>query len=159
MDIFSKNKLLLRLVFVLLVLNLFWMSYSWWQKKDSNDGRPPKRDIKEVTALLKEKLNLTDEQVTAFNKIREDFLRKEEALSALIKSQRDSMNALMFNENTDTLLVEQIARRVADNEYQMELYRLDQAQQLKTICIKDQLKKFEELVKDIRDYFQPVKKK
>ena len=65
------------------------------------------------------------------------------------------MNELIFNKDTDSTLVKALAKRVADNEYQMELYRLEQAQQLKAICTPEQLKKFNGLVKEIRDYFRP----
>ena len=118
----------------------------------------PKRNIGEITALLKDKLDLSEQQLSQLNNLREDFFNKEEKLTTMIRAERDSMNELMFNEHTDTLQVMQIARRVADNEYQMELYRLEQAQQLKTICNPEQLKRFESMVRDIRDYFQPIKK-
>ena len=104
-------------------------------------------------------MHLTAKQAEDLKKIRQDFFNKEEPLSRVIRAKRDSMNVEMFNENTDTILVKSIAKRVADNEYQMELYRLEQAQQLKTICTPEQLKKFQDMVIDIRDYFQPQKNK
>lgn len=157
MDIFSKNKLLLRIIVLLLILNLFSTAYLFYSHSKNNEPKP-KRNIEEITALLKGKLDLSEQQLSQLSNLRQDFFNKEEKLSTLIRSERDSMNELMFNQQTDTALVMQIARRVADNEYQMELYRLEQAQQLKTICTAEQLKKFEALVKEIRDYFQPVKK-
>lgn len=159
MDIFLRYKFLLRIVALLLLLNLFCIGYLWSGKKDSGDRRPPKRPIEEVTAILKEELHLTEKQAQDLKKIREDFFNKEEPLSKLIRAKRDSMNVEMFNENTDTTLVKEIAARVADNEYKMELFRLEQSQQLKTICTPEQLKKFQDMVIDIRDYFQPQKNK
>ena len=37
----------------------------------------------------------------------------------------------------------------------MEFIRIAQAKELKSICNKEQLQKFETLVKEIRDYFRP----
>lgn len=159
MDIFLRNRFLLRVVAFLLLLNLFSIGYLWFWKKGNDDRRPPKRPIEEVTAILKEELHLTAKQAEDLKRIRQDFFNKEEPLSRVIRAKRDSMNVEMFNENTDTILVKSIAKRVADNEYQMELYRLEQAQQLKTICTPEQLKKFQHMVIDIRDYFQPQKNK
>jgi Spy/CpxP family protein refolding chaperone len=67
------------------------------------------------------------------------------------------MNALMFNKLTDEAVVKALARGIAESEYQMELLRLEQAQNLKAICTPEQLEQFEALVKEIRDYFKPNK--
>ncbi len=159
MDIFLKNKFLVRVVAFLLLLNLFSIGYFWLCRKGNDDGRRPKRPIEQVTAILKKELQLTDKQAADLKKIRQDFFNKEEPLSQAIRAKRDSMNMEIFNENTDTTRVKEIAKRVADGEYQIELYRLEQAQQLKTICTPEQLKKFQSMVIDIRDYFQPQKNK
>jgi hypothetical protein len=64
----------------------------------------------------------------------------------------------MFKQNSDTNFVKAIAHRVAENEYQMELYRIEQSNKMKEIFTKEQLQQLEELVIEIRDYFKPEKK-
>jgi Spy/CpxP family protein refolding chaperone len=157
MDIFTRHQFLLRLAVFLLCLNLAATEFLLYQKRNTNYPKN-KRSIEEVTSLLKVKLNLSDQQVSQLNRLRQDFFIQEEKLSSIIRSERDSMNEMMFNAITDSTKVIQIARRVADNEYRMELSRLNQAQQLKSICNLEQLKKFQDLVKDIRDYLQPINK-
>jgi len=120
---------------------------------------PPKQEKVGTANLLKDKLHLTGQQVTEINRIRDDFTQKEEKLILLIKAQRDSMNVSLFNETTDTVQLHRIARQLVENEYQMELYRIEQAQQFKNVCTKAQLKEFQSLVIDIRDFFQPQRKK
>lgn len=165
MDIFSKNKFLVRVVWALIVLNIASMSFFWIkerggrEKPRQEEGRPRKHNIEQLTAILTDELKLTHYQQIGLKNLREDFFRKEKELSARIKAGRDSMNELMFNEVSDSLQIAGIARRVADNEFQMELYRMQQAQQFKAFCTPEQLKKFEGLVKEIRDYFQPEKKR
>ena len=122
------------------------------------DGRRPDRNMNEVFGVLKDELQLNATQIEQLKSLREDFFMKESKLAKTIKSQRDSMNELMFNAQTDTLLVKSIAKRVSDNEYKMEILRFEQAKTLKTICTPAQMKKFESLVIDIRDYFKPRKK-
>ncbi len=158
MDIFSKNKFLLRIVIILIVLNIFSIGYLWSVRMENYDNRPPKKSIREITGILQNRLHLSNEQLDQLQLLREEFFRKEELLSAVIRSQRDSMNVEMFNETTDTVFTKSIARRLADNEYLMGLYKINQSQKLKTICNKDQLKEFNKLVKDIRDYFEPERK-
>jgi len=158
MDLYSRNKFLIRIFVVLIFLNLLSIGYLWWQRNDNRNNRPPKRDSEKTAEAIKEKLQLNDVQGIALKNIREDFFRKEDTLSRLIKQQRDSMNTIMFKVDADTLMVYKIARRVAENEYKMETFRINQAQQLRMICTDSQLKKLEDMVKDIRDYFQPEKK-
>jgi len=159
MDIFSKNKFLVRVIFVLIFINLFSTGYLWLNMHKQPDRNPPKQEKARTTNLLKEKLHLTDQQVTEINRIRDDFTQKEATLSQVIRIQRDSMNVAMFNETADTVYLKRIARQLVENEYQMELYRIQQSQLLKNVCTKDQIKEFQHLVIDIRDYFQPQRKK
>jgi hypothetical protein len=159
MDIFSKNRFLQQIVIVLILLNIATISFVVWQNSIRDDNRKPKRNPEKAIAVLTDKLQLDSKQKEKLLKIRDDFFQKEEVLSTLIKAQRDSMNLEIFNESTDTARVSQLAKRVAENEYKMELYRIDQAQQLKDICNKEQLTKFKNLVLEIRDFFQPKKKK
>ena len=159
MDIFSRNKFLLRLVFVLVLINIVSIGFQWWEKSRGENGRPPKKDLNQLTVILTRELQLTPQQAEDLKKIRADFFTKEQALSQRIRGQRDSMNVEMFNANTDTVLVKNLSRRVAENEYQMEIYRFEQAQQLKNICTKEQLQKLGSLVLEIRDFFQPLQNK
>jgi hypothetical protein len=158
MDLYARNKFLVRIIVILILLNIFSVGFMWWQRKENCEKRPPKRDIAQITSELKDKLKMNDDQFRKLQQIREDFFKKEEALRTIIKLERDSMNMQMFQENTDTLMVRKIARHVADNEYCMESYRIEQAGQLKKLCNADQLKKLHEMAIEIRDYFQPEKK-
>jgi Spy/CpxP family protein refolding chaperone len=159
MDVLKQNKLLIKLIILLVVMNLAIMIFLIISKPPMPmDGRRPDRNMNEVFGVLKDELQLNATQIEQLKSLREDFFMKESKLAKTIKSQRDSMNELMFNAQTDTLLVKSIAKRVSDNEYKMEMLRFEQAKTLKTICTPAQMKKFESLVIDIRDYFKPRKK-
>ena len=132
MDIFSKNKFLTRIVAVLILVNIVSIGFQWWDKTDDN-GRPPKPNINQLTAILTKELQLTPQQAEDFKKIRENFFDKEEVLQQQIRVRRDSMNRLVFGKQTDTLLVKNIARRIAEYEYLTQMCRMEQAQALKNI--------------------------
>lgn len=160
MDIIAKNQILIRLVMALIALNLVVLVVFWRQNAGRADDEPSTNGRKaEALAVLRDRLHLSQEQVTALQALRNDFSEKEAVLSKAIKAARDSMNVEMFQENTDTGLVKSLARHVAENEYQMELYRWRQAEQFKDICKPEQLRQFEDMVIEIRDYFKPDKKK
>jgi Spy/CpxP family protein refolding chaperone len=157
MDIFAQKKFLTRIVVLLTVLNIFSIGTFVW-KKDFNRKEPQLfrgGDYRDVSGILKKELDLTDEQEEQLQEIRADFFLKEKVLARRIRDKRDSMNMVMFNRNTDGQLLNRLAREVADGEYEMELLRIDQAQQVKSICTPEQIEKFERLVREIRDYFRP----
>lgn len=159
MDVLKQNKLLIKLIILLVVMNLSIMIFLIISKPPMPmDGRRPDRNMNEVFGVLKGELQLNATQIEQLKTLREDFFMKESKLAKTIKSQRDSMNELMFNAQTDTFLVKAVAKRVSENELKMEMLRFEQAKTLKTICTPAQMKKFESLVIDIRDYFKPRKK-
>jgi Spy/CpxP family protein refolding chaperone len=196
MDIFTQNKLLMRLIILLALLNVASIGVFVWKDfikhtpqdkertngrpprpEDFKDGRPPRpEDFKDgrpprpedaenrtpqyngsqdVSTVLEKELHLTKTQVEQIQALRTGFFKKEQLLRASMGAKRDSMNELMFNKLTDETVVKALARGIAEDEYQMELLRLEQAQTLKSICTPEQLARFNDLVIEIRDYFQP----
>lgn len=155
MDIYTRNKMLTRLVLVLVLINVLALSFIWWQSRHRPGREKDVPDTGRMVSLLREKLDLRDDQVQKLYSIREEFFGKEKILAAVIRAQRDSMNVLMFSERTDTVAVESIARRVAENEYAMEMLRLGQATLLQSVLDPEQSKKLNGLVREVRDFFKP----
>jgi periplasmic protein CpxP/Spy len=157
MDIFAEKKFLVRLCILLALINVFFIGYFLW-KDVLHHNEPhlfPGGEYRDVSAILQKELNLSAQQVELINKLRADYFEREKKLASVIRGERDSMNTVMFNKSTDEELIKSLARSVAENEYQMELLRFDQAKELKAICTPDQLEKFQRLVIEIRDYFRP----
>jgi len=155
MDIFTQKKLIVRIIILFAVLNLSLISVLLW--KDFFHRPPPQNNsnnFRDVSAVLEKELNLSKRQADQIKKLRSDFFAKEEELATAIRNERDSINVSMFNKNSDEELVRFLAKRIADNDYKMELLRFEQAQELKSICNSEQLERFEKLVIEIRDYFR-----
>jgi Spy/CpxP family protein refolding chaperone len=163
MDIFAQNKLLKRLLLVLVLLNACLIFYLF---SNSNKREPllfPKKEaFKDVSGILKKELQLTDEQSLKIQKLRDSFYIKEQVLEKTNKCQKDSMNAAMFSKNSDDRLIKYLAKSISENVYQRELLRYIQAKALKDICTPQQQEHLSEIVKEVRDYFrpdnQPIKK-
>ena len=156
MEIFSQNKLLIRCVIFLALLNVFSISVFLW--KEFHHGPllfPKNEDYHDVSGILQRELDLSPEQAAQIKALRSEYFDRESLLTQRIRSERDAMNEQMFNKNTDTNVIKSLAREIVDNEYQVEMLRFEQAQKLKAICTAHQLEKFEQLVKEIRDYFRP----
>jgi Spy/CpxP family protein refolding chaperone len=155
MDIFTQKKYLIRIVILLTLLNLLLMGFFLWKDffhKPPRNGNS--EDFRDVSDILRRELNLSKEQVDHIRILRTSYFETEKKLADIIKSERDSMNLIMFNINTDEERVRSLARKVAENDYKMELLRLEQAQEFKNVCTPEQLQKFEGLVLEIRDYFK-----
>ena len=157
MDIFTQKKLLVRFVIVLALLNtisigLFMVKVVVPPLRPA-EGAPAK--IRDVSDILEKELTLSREQVDLIRNLRAEFAEKEKNLVEAIKSERYSMNQEMFNQSTREEVVRSLAQRIADNEYKMEMLRFYQASKLKSICSPEQVEKFEQLVREMRDFFKP----
>ena len=176
MDIFSQKKLLIRLVFFLVFMNLSAMGVFVWKEfiqkpphlrgdfhppSDNYRNPPPHHEMNKnhLSKILQEKLELNDKQVKLFDKLRTEFHRKENNVLQNLRAGRDSMNVEMFNKNTDEKLLNSIAKRVSENEFKMEMLKIEQAKKLKAICTPKQLEKFENLMQEMCDYFKPEPRK
>lgn len=155
MDIFTQNKLLVRITILLAVMNLLLIGLFLW--KDII-RKPPRQDkpaeLRDVSEILKKELNLSKEQFDKIKILRSLYFEKEKVLAEAIRHERDSINISMFNKTTNDDLIRSLARKVAENEYKMELLRFEQAKELKAVCTLRQLEKFEELILEIRDFFK-----
>jgi hypothetical protein len=155
MDIFTQKRLLIRIVILLIFLNLtlitVLMLRNFIREEEPFNPSPENRD---VSAVLKRELKLTDDQVEAIRELRKKYFEKEKFLENEIKMERDSINSYMFRSNPDSVIIKSLARRVANNEYRMEMLRFRQAEELIEICTAEQLAKFEGIILEIRDFFR-----
>jgi Spy/CpxP family protein refolding chaperone len=157
MDIFSQNRFLKRIVWVLAIANIILIGSFWFMYFKGFSDRKPKNSpsSKELSIVLKKELDLSLSQMEQLKEIRFDFLSKEKIVREQIRLERDSMNMLMFAANDNSSRLKELATRVSEGEYQMELLRIDQSIRIREICTSEQLMKFEGLVKEIRDYLKP----
>ncbi len=157
MDIFYQKKLATRIIIFLILLNLVLLGFMVLKNGLSKDPLlfPKNESYHDVSGILKEELLLSPEQVNKIDNIRKSYFEKEIELKQQIKNAKDAMNEEMFSINTNESKIIVLAREISENEYKIELLRFNQAKELKSVCTKDQQKKFELLVKEIRDYFRP----
>ena len=158
MDIFAQKKLLVRLFVILVAVNLISLGFFVFKDYFRKPPPPPQNnnviENKDVSDILKKELNLTEKQTEQIKQIRANFPEKEKVLREVLNKERDSINAAIFSKNANEELIKGLARRIADNEYQVELLRYEQAKELKNVCTPEQLEKFQTLVNEIRDYFR-----
>jgi len=158
MDIFAKQKIFVRTIILLVVLNIILLGFFIFKEMKPRHEPllfPKNEEYKAVSLILKKELNLTNNQVLQFDEIRKQNFEKQAALKEIIREDKDAMNQEMFNKNSNETKIIQLAKKVSQNEYQIELLHFEQAKKLKAVCNEEQLNKFQDLVKEIRDYFRP----
>ena len=157
MDIFSQNRFLKKIVWVLAIANIILVASFWFMYFKGVPSRKPQRNpsASELSIVLQKELDLSLSQMEELKEIRFDFLSKEKIVREQIRSERDSMNMLMFSASDNNGKLKELASRVSRGEYQMELLRIDQSIRIREICTSEQLMKFEGLVREIRDYLKP----
>ncbi len=158
MDIIAQKKMLIRIVVFLTVLNIVSIGFFVCKDVIFRPRKPLQCKVqKDASTILQKELDLSQQQFEQVRNLRTKYFEKEKSIEHAIRQERDSMNTSMFNKNTDEELVKSLARKVADNEFSMEMMRFEQAKEFKTICNQTQLEKFGVMVKEIRDYFKPDK--
>ena len=157
MDIFTKQKAYKSALTAMVLLNIGLLLFMLYEDSNRHQGPKlfPAPGYRDVSQILKKKLNLSEKQAEQINNLRIEYYENETALTKIIRDERDSMNQAMFNKNTNEPYLKGIAARVAGNEYKMELLRIEQANRLKKLCTPEQMEKFSALVLEIRDYFRP----
>src|SRR5579863_5950150 len=116
MEIFAQNKLLKWCIAALVIINVLTLGTFFWKEYVRPNHRPIiPDDFRDVSGILQKELDLTPVQAEQIKKIRTDFYDKEQVLSLTIRGERDSMNMIMFNKNTDDSLVKILARGIAEN--------------------------------------------
>lgn len=89
MDIFTQKKLLIRVVVLLVLLNIligFFLTNDLLRKPPPPGNQGEFRDVSDI---LRRELNLSNEQVDQIRILRSSYFEMEEALAAVIKSERD----------------------------------------------------------------------
>lgn len=158
MDIFSQNKLLIRTILFLVVLNLGSITFfTIREMRQHHERENPQINEKknELSAILKKELNLTAQQVAKFDEIREQNASKKLELKQTINQDKDLLNQEMFDKNSNSNKLLALAKKIGDNEYRIELSKINQSKQLKAICNANQLEKFQDLMFEMKDYSHP----
>ena len=158
MDIFSQQKVFIRAIIALVVFNVFLVVFFIFKETRPRHEPFPfhkNESYRNVSKFLKKELNLSDQQIIQFEKIRKENIEKQSALKEIIREDKDAMNQEMYNKNSDEIKVKSLAEKISSNEYKIELLHFEQAKKLKAVCNDKQLDKFEDLVKEIRDFFRP----
>ncbi len=181
MDIFLQKKLLIRVIILLTMLNVVSIGIFLWKdffsdankivaehhhqdknKNDKEENFPSNKlqneqETRELGEILERELSLSKGQVAQIQVLRSKYYNKEKELFKRMKSKKKELTKEIFNRKTNDTLVKSLIKDVSVLEYEKEMIRFEQIQELKTLCTPAQLSKFEDLMEEMKSYFTPKK--
>ncbi len=149
MDLFTKNRLTVITIVVLLVLNIFTITMLWIDKFGDSGFRKPGQGRENINKFLFSELNLSQEQSDQFREARIKHHQKSKALKDEIFRLKQRIINQVFEENPDEDLVEDLSSRIGELETEFEKEIYSHFTQLKNICNEDQVGKFEQIFREV----------
>lgn len=157
MDLFTKNRLSLWIIIILIVLNIFTLGTLWLQRL--KPFPPPPFVLKEIPGdipfFLKRELKLTEQQIQQFIKYRDKHFRQSSAIREEIHQLRKLIMDELFAPEPDTMKVEILAGEVGAKQVEFERLLFYHFQELKLVCRPEQQRKFRMIFRDLIKVIKP----
>jgi Spy/CpxP family protein refolding chaperone len=151
MDYFSKNKILMWIIAILVLLNVLTLSTLW-----ITYVRNPFRSFREETThrrqglkILERELNLSPEQIKVFDDIRRHHFEKMESLQKEIFSIRRELMDELDKTVPDSERIRLLTIRIGEKETLRERYIFEHFMQMKSACTPQQQEKFRHLLRGL----------
>jgi len=151
MDYFSKNKISLWIIVILVLLNLFTLSTIWYNQFH-NPVRHPREDVRNRrhgAKVLEQNLNLTAEQSKIFEDIRQRHFARMKPLHREIFSIRQELMDEVSKTEPDTARIRELTRLIGEKETERERSIIQHFRELRSVCTPEQREKFEILLRKL----------
>jgi len=152
MDIFTKNRLTIITIVLLVVFNLTTLAIIWSEKIRPTPRpmvQPSMEQRVRTVMFLKNELGLTLDQVREYRKLRSQYREQMRTNSEEIRKLKKDLLNQLFHDQVDSLEVERIIGRIGDRQEHIERLTLDHFHQLKKICGDDQQEKLHRLLGEL----------
>ena len=138
----KKNKVLTILVIVLVLLNIFTLSYFTFFKKKPGRGKN-----ESFVSMMKKDLNLMPDQVSAIENIRSNYKAKIEKTIDSIRFYKDSIYILSLNHELSDSSFNQLFEKVGKLRTTLEYSFYEQSGEVRKLLLPDQVIKFDSINK------------
>ncbi len=143
----TNQKTLLVTVILLVIINLATLSFMWFTRRDSPRLRKFKSD-RRSEMIFERRLKLTEEQVEAFRKAREEHFALTTPLLETIHTNSVKLNDANSFQLEDSE-VEQLTTSIGEATAQLEKYKFMHIQELRSICNEKQKKEFDAILNKV----------
>jgi periplasmic protein CpxP/Spy len=148
MDLVNQNKLKNLLIIILLVLNLLTVSIIWMQTAKRNEALPIEKDKRssESVNLMKQALDLDEEQTKQLEKIRTDPLDQSKKYNDRLNELKKQLAEELFKDKPDTTLANLKAKEIGELQSKVEMIRFSHFKELIAICTPEQKEKLKPIL-------------
>jgi len=151
MDYFSKNKLSIWIIVVLVLMNLFTLSTIWFKEIRFPFIPPPPESghRRQGLKVLEKELNLTPDQITVFNEIRQRHFDKMKPIQEEVHTLRCDLMDELFKTEPDTVKIKMLAMQIGVKETERERCMFEHFMEMKSACTPEQRSKFQSLMQKV----------
>jgi Spy/CpxP family protein refolding chaperone len=152
MDYFSKNKISLWIIVILVLLNLFTLSTIWYDRFHIPDRFPRpegRHQRQDGLKRLERKLNLTADQIKIFESLRQQHFEKMVPLHQEIFSIRRELMDEVIKTEPDTARIRELTSRIGVKETERERNIIEHFTEMRSVCTPAQREKFESLLREL----------
>ncbi len=154
MDFFTKNKLLFWCVIILAILNIATLGSFWFTAPGQGRNRPAEK-APDGGKLMKERLDLTDEQAERFERIRtEHFARTRPLQDAMHRIRLDLLHEI-FQPQPDEAVIQKLQTELQNKHGQFETNLFAHFRELKNACKPEQIKELKIMLRELIDSTRP----
>ena len=133
MDYFTKNKIMFWCILLLIVVNCVTITSFWLTKSPAGPARQPQQ-LQDGGQLIRERLQLTDEQFARFQQIRDEHFRHVRPIHAdMHKTRMDLLNEV-FAAEPDQETIDALLLDLGNLQIEFEDSLFTHFEQLKKIC-------------------------
>lgn len=151
MDIFTKNKLTVFTIALLLVINLCTLMIIWYGGREifwpPRTERPPENEDR-VVFFLKNELGLNHSQVLEYRRLRLQHLRQSREINDDIRRLKRELLDQLFSEHVDSQKVTLLIQSIGEKQKIVERITFDHFLEMKKLCGEGQQVKLRRLLDD-----------
>jgi periplasmic protein CpxP/Spy len=150
MDYFSKNKLFISTIVVLVALNIATLATLWWIA--GRDGAVPRvagQPGPRAHEFLERELRLTDEQRARYEKLREAHAQTTRSLLEQLRIEKKALFDLVHADTVDDAEVERKAHAAAELQAAIDVATFRHFQDIRMMCTEQQRRTFDGVMNEV----------
>jgi Spy/CpxP family protein refolding chaperone len=154
MDYLKKNRLLILIIAVLLLVNVGTISFILFFRGEG-DRFPGKKGRGAVVAFIEKELHLSDAQKEQFARLREEHFGKTETLMREQHEARKAMLGLLREDTVDVNEMHRMAAVMGQKETELAVSTFEHFRALRSLCSPDQQREFDAIIQDVLKMTRP----
>jgi hypothetical protein len=155
MDYIKKNRLLIVIVAVLVILNLVTVSSILFLHKTPDPGLKGRRGSGAVTAFIERELEFSPEQKIQYLQLREEFLKKAGNILKEQHERKRSFFDLLKDKSNSQTEIRQKATEVGEDEIDLTMALFEHFQAVRALCTPTQQQKFDTILDQVLRMMHP----